>query len=86
MNDNQTSKRAYVKPETEVIATGCCTQLLNGSFQGGHNGGVSGGDLGDSGDNGHNPVEPGGGLGDAKRGFFDLDGWDEAKGGNIWEE
>lgn len=75
MNKGQTAKLTYVKPETEVLHVGTDFLLLNGSFQGGHNGGVSGGDLGDSGDNGHAGAESGGGMGDARPGFFDFDVW-----------
>ena len=44
MNDNKAKKRAYRKPETEVILIKTSPQPLCGSFQGGHNGGTSGGD------------------------------------------
>ena len=77
MNKSKTMKRAYMKPEVEIISTETDTQLLNGSFQGGHNGTTTGGDLGDSGDNGHTGGESGGGMGDAKNGFFDTSEWDD---------
>jgi len=76
MNKEQTTKSAYMKPEIKVLPISADMHLLQGSFQGGHNGGTSGGDLGDSGDNGHNGGESGGGMGDAKRYFFDLEEWD----------
>lgn len=87
MNNVQTMKLTYVKPKAEVLRIATDMQLLNTSFQGGHNGGTSGGDLGDSGDNGHTGAESGGGgLGDAKRGTFTAERWDAAGGHDIWEE
>lgn len=86
MNDNKAKKRAYRKPETEVILIKTGPQPLCGSFQGGHNGDTSGGDLGDGKENGHTGGESGGGMGDAKQGFFARGEWGEVKDFSPWED
>ncbi len=84
MNNNKAKKRAYQSPEMSVILIQPgTTQMLCGSFLGGHTGGESGGDLGDGGGNGHTGGESGGGMGDAKQGWFDTDAWSRDKDGNL---
>ena len=76
MNKNQLRRRAYLPPTTCAIATSCEGRPLCGSFEGGHNGDTSGGDLGDSGDNGHNGSESGGSMGDTRKEWINSSLWD----------
>ncbi|EHG21195.1 hypothetical protein HMPREF9332_01824 [Alloprevotella rava F0323] len=79
MNKGQIAKLSYTKPESYVLHIGTEMQPLCGSFQGGHNGSTSGGDLGDSGNNGHNSGESGGSMGDTRR------EWNQSSSFSLWD-
>lgn len=75
MNNNAMLKKAYRSPQIVFLELMEVSHLLDASFQGGHNGAVSGGDLGDGGAAGHNPGQSGGSNGDARRALWGENGW-----------